>query len=115
MIPDWLVVVATGLALCATVFVKWQWAITLATPALLRFVVWPIVIDVAQRVPPILVAIAVMIAAPLLILRMVHRALSVTISRGAADHAVGGFLAKLFHRRNHRGRPENHPHSGDQR
>lgn len=92
--PDWMLVSLTGLALCAAVVGKWRWAALPAAPALVRFILWPLVWHYLITLPAPLLALLVLIIMPVLLLRGLHLLLGLASSQAAADHAVGDFLGR---------------------
>ena len=96
MMPEWVIVVMTGLAMCAAVLGQWRRALWLSLPAILGFLVWPLLWHYVSTVPPLLLIVIGLIALPFLLLRAIHRMLSMAISRRASDEAIGGYLSFLM-------------------
>jgi hypothetical protein len=106
LIPDWLLVSMTGAALCCIVLGRWRWAALLGTPALFRFLLWPLAWHYVTALPPLLLLLIIVIVLPVIAARAVRRLLSIASSRRAADHAIGQFfghaLISFFRRRDRR-------------
>lgn len=96
MIPDWLLAFMAALSLCALVLGRWRWALWLAMPALTRFVLWPLFQHYLSTISPILLVLLALAALPFILLRVVHRLLSLTISERSADEAIGSYMAHLL-------------------
>jgi hypothetical protein len=92
MMPDWLIVCMTGLSIFVAVFGRWRLALMLATPAIMRFIVIPLVWHYLQTLPGWLLAIIGLGLLPLLALRLLHRILQYTTSSGVADEAIGIYI-----------------------
>jgi Ni/Fe-hydrogenase subunit HybB-like protein len=94
ILPDWLLLCMTGAALCALVLGWGRTAALLATPALVRFILWPLAWHYLSTVPVALLVAIGLIAIPFLLLRGLHKLLRLASSQEAADHAMGDFLGR---------------------
>ena len=94
LLPDWLLVVTTMLALVVFVTGRARLASLLAAPALLRFVLWPTVLSVLGGIPVFVLVIVGVLVLPVVAVRAARGFLILFVGAKAADHALGHALGE---------------------
>jgi hypothetical protein len=102
LLPDWVLVVSTMLALAIFVTGRIRLAGVLAMPALMRFVAWPAFVALSQGVPKVVLIVIAVLAIPVILIRSVRMLLVLFVGEEATDHgiglALGEWLVHLFAR-----------------
>lgn len=94
LLPDWLLIASTMLALAVFVTGRVRLAMLLAAPALLRFVFWPTAIAVLGGIPVLALVIVGMLVLPIVAVRAARWFLILFVGSEATDHALGHALGK---------------------
>lgn len=89
LLPDWLVVLATMLAIAVFVTGRVRLAALLAAPALLRFVFWPAVLALLSGIPVFVLVILGVLVLPIIIVQGARQLLILFVGSQATDHAIG--------------------------
>ena len=102
LLPDWVLLVSTILALAVFVTGRVRLAGVLAMPALMRFVAWPAFLALLQGIPVLVLIVIVVLAAPVILVRSGRKLLVLFVGEEATDHgigrALGEWLVHLFGR-----------------
>jgi len=94
LLPDWLLITSTMLALAVFVTGRVRLAALLAVPALLRFVFWPTAIAVLGGIPVFVLVIAGVLVLPVVAVRAARWVLILFVGAEATNHAVGHALGR---------------------